>query len=120
MLIIQCPDINITRLKSAAPIAGTSDVWIVTDESEFTHLRALASVEILDIEDIKRIITVRDDLPPTNPIYGQRTLRGPIPSGALPGDIRINNDGTQDCFDEKTNTWREWRNQTGESISIEP
>ena len=77
--------------KSATPIEG-ADYWYLLNGSQRTEMETGAIV--LKPDEALLRTKRKVPLPPSHPLTGEPILDGPFPSGALPGDIRMNADGS--------------------------
>jgi hypothetical protein len=57
-------------------------------------------------------------LPTDHPLYGEFIPDGPFPAGVLPGDIRINLDGSSDFY--QNDKWAQYSDSDGNHTISDP
>jgi hypothetical protein len=92
-----------------------SDYWILMDGSE--RFRLASGATIVDTATARNIIRRVRTLPVDHPLYGENIHDGPFPAGCLPGDVRMNEDGSWDCH--VNGRWCSYSDVNGDRILTE-
>ena len=72
-----------------------SNYWILMDGSE--RIQLVDGAIIVDVTTARNAVKRARALPLDHPLYGENIPDGPFPAGCLPGDVRMNEDGSWDC-----------------------
>lgn len=121
-IIRYTPDIDPETNEAIPPVQsairlGQSNNWLIQSIDDYDNLPETA-VELAP-PAVLSVFVARNDLPDTHPLKGERVPQGPFPAGSLPGDPRINADGSWDYYNSKTSQWIPWRDSSGQPILAE-